>query len=394
MTTSDFVKIPISFILEMDDVGWDDGRDLRLKGQASRSGLPRNHAAEDYEFLNLLSQATGKRLGAALCLGDWDKDNLLRGQVGITHDPFGWDRASEIDVEKFAHYRDLLEAGHIDYFLHGLLHGRYSETGSRINENEFYEKEILADGSLKVTFSEEDFRRRLDLFFKIYRSWGFSQEITGFVMPGGFTSTDEEVIGKICRILHEYGIRYWADEFRFPETLRVVEGVALFKWSRNGGNIPWEAYDFDPRELEPFYQEGSSKNSCLRGSHWTNYLRFHPKNNIQALDNWVTYYKTQEEVFGCATADTLADAVNQLFYHEFAKLEVEGNRICVDLEEVSRQKLPCHRNVFYISLRKNVTPISWEGGTLEISEEHEAFRTYKIVHDSAVSKVCIEVHSK
>jgi len=31
-------------------------------------------------------------LNVALCLGDCDKDNLLRGEVGITHNPHGWDK--------------------------------------------------------------------------------------------------------------------------------------------------------------------------------------------------------------------------------------------------------------------------------------------------------------
>ena len=93
--------IPLPFLLEMDDVGWDDGRDLRLSGLASRSGLPRNHAKEDYEFLRSLSDSTGKNIAVALCLGDWDKENYLRGEVGVTHDPNGWDRGGVMDVAKF-----------------------------------------------------------------------------------------------------------------------------------------------------------------------------------------------------------------------------------------------------------------------------------------------------
>ena len=37
------IKIPVPFILEMDDVGWIDGRDYSNQGCASRSGLNRNH---------------------------------------------------------------------------------------------------------------------------------------------------------------------------------------------------------------------------------------------------------------------------------------------------------------------------------------------------------------
>jgi hypothetical protein len=93
------VIIPTAWILEMDDVGWDNGRDLRLIGQASRSGLPRHHAVEDYEFIRSLTSASSNHLATALCVADRDKYNILRGEVGIPHDPHGRDRADEMNPD-------------------------------------------------------------------------------------------------------------------------------------------------------------------------------------------------------------------------------------------------------------------------------------------------------
>ena len=365
------VKIPVSYIFEMDDVGWDNGRDLRALGQASRSGLPRNHSLEDYEFLNLLSEATGKNVAVALCLGDWDKDNFLLGEVGVTHNPHHWDRKSEIDIDKFERYRDTLEQGMVDFMVHGLLHGRYSPDGKRLlNEFEFYDWEKQEDGSIKEVFSEDDFRHRLDLFFKIYNSWGFKQKIRGFVVPCGCPK-NEDIQRKMCKILkNEYGIIYWADNFEFPETLRVMEGVALFKWSHNAGRIPWEACDFDPVVLGNMYGEEAKENSCLHGSHWTNFLRFNPKLNPGNVKRWADYYKTQAEVFGGALANNLSEGVNQLFYHEFAKMDFSDNQIKIDLSEVDAQKLECHKNEFLISFKKGLAPKQCLGGD-----------TYKINHN-------------
>ena len=90
--------IPIAVQINLDDVGWHDGTDLRYKGQASRSGIPRRHEPEDYLVLEKIGAALNTRIVCPLCLGDWDKDNYLRGEVGITHDPYGWNRAEEIDV--------------------------------------------------------------------------------------------------------------------------------------------------------------------------------------------------------------------------------------------------------------------------------------------------------
>ncbi len=144
------IKIPISFVIGMDDVGWDEGRDQRLSGKASRSGIPRNHAVEDYEVLKALSDKTGKNLVAALCLGDWDKDNLLRGEVGITHGPKGWDRASEIHVRKFEKYREALDnSPNIEFTVHGLLHGNYDENKRAVID--------LSGGANAVPWLKRDF---------------------------------------------------------------------------------------------------------------------------------------------------------------------------------------------------------------------------------------------
>ena len=102
------VKIPVAIQFCFDDVGWYDGRDLRSVGKASRSGIPRNHAIEDYVMLHEFGKALGQKVLAPLCLADWDKDNLLRGEVGITHDPCGWDVASTIDMAHHEEARDIL----------------------------------------------------------------------------------------------------------------------------------------------------------------------------------------------------------------------------------------------------------------------------------------------
>ena len=64
----EIVKIPIAGILQLDDVGWDNGRDLRLIGQASRSGLPRYHAIEDYKMLRKFGKALEQKIWAPLAL--------------------------------------------------------------------------------------------------------------------------------------------------------------------------------------------------------------------------------------------------------------------------------------------------------------------------------------
>ena len=46
------VILPAALILDLDDMMWHDGRDLRHIGQASRSEFPRTHLPEDYTIVN------------------------------------------------------------------------------------------------------------------------------------------------------------------------------------------------------------------------------------------------------------------------------------------------------------------------------------------------------
>ena len=378
------IKIPFPFVLEMDDVGWDNGRDLRLAGKASRSGLPRYHAIEDYEMIDTLARASGKNISVALCVGDWDKDNILRGEVGFTHDPHGWDRAAEIDVAKYRACLDILERGRIDYILHGVLHGLYDEDGKRINEREYLISKKDENGkSHWELVSVEEFERHIETFLKIYNSWGMKQQIRAFVMPCGVNGTDYETVATMASILYKHGIRYWADSFDFEgytRPLTVVNGVALFDWGRNKTPMPWEAYDIDPDELIPFGTDVYEKRCLLHGSHWTNYLRYNPKKNLENLPGWLNFLRRQGEIDGVMMADNLASAVNQLFYCTHAHLTLTEKCATIDLGDVMKNALDCHENVMYVSMDNSTSPTSVTGGEISVHERRKDFTVYKIKH--------------
>ena len=379
------VKIPVPFILEMDDVGWIDGRDYSDQGRASRSGLNRNHCFKDYEFLKELTKRTGKHIAAALVVGDWDKDNFLRGKEGFTHDPENWDQKSIIDVDEHRKCLALLERSNVDYMIHGVLHGRYDEFGKCITECEYLLTRKNENGSYERYLpSEEDLRRRLDMFFKIYNAWGLKQKVRGFAVPCGARFATEETVKRICKVLSEYGIRYWADSFSYPEfdsNLKVYSGVACFRWKGNPVNMPWDKASIDPSSLVVLNKEDSLKITCLHGSHWTNFLNIDPDRNIDNLDGWVDFLDRQSEVFGSVNAENLASAVNQLFYYEYSKSFWEGNTLTINLSDVLYQALDFHNNEFFISVKKDTTPKNCDGGNIFLYEEKRDFVTFKVVHE-------------
>ena len=171
----DRICIPIALQVCFDDIGWDNGANLYHKGQATRTGIPRYHTYEDYEAVHLLGKGIGQRIVTPLCLADWDKDDLLRGEVGITHDPDGWNRAAEINVKEFERYAALMDSSDsFDITIHGLLHGCYDENGKMLHEHEFFHTKASVPGIEKDgPIPKWDFDRRMELFFKIYKSWAY-----------------------------------------------------------------------------------------------------------------------------------------------------------------------------------------------------------------------------
>ncbi len=382
------IKIPVAIQFCFDDVGWYDGRDLRSVSKASRSGIPRNHAIEDYVMLHEFGKALGQKILTPLCLADWDKDNLLRGEVGITHDPYGWDVASKIDMEHHEQARDILNGSEfIEPCIHGLLHGVYGEDGSLITEREYF-KVVELEGEKKLVLnSPEDFNNRIRLFFEIYRSWGFTKNIRTFVSPCGFRGADEDMILDLAARLEALGVKYWANlGFSFSGSLGTYLDIAVMKkggsYTAEGKTPPWEGYDIDPELLLPFVSEKNYMGTNIVGMHWTNLLRLNPKRNLENLPLWIDYFNRERETFGTMIARDVEFSATQQFYNLYSKTEIVGDKLVIDVSDVMVKKTSPCKDEFYISIKKGISPRIVEGGTLSLYEEHRDFNTFKIEHNS------------
>ncbi len=381
------ICIPIALQVCFDDIGWDEGRDLRLLGKASRTGMPRNHTYEDYEAVDALGRGIGQRIVTPLCLADWDKDNLLRGEIGITHNPHGWDRASEIDTKKFERFAALMDSSEsFDITVHGLLHGVYDENGRCLHEHEFFHTVGDVPGVEKNgPIPKWDFDRRMDLFFKIYKSWGFKKEIKNFVSPGGVYG-EVEGVEALAGWLYERGFRNWTNKYPFKDPVRSVSGITCVT---SGGAMPdtfasppWNSYDFDPAELSHFVSEKNRGGVATFSMHWPNILRYNPKRNLESIGRWIDYFKAEAEVFGTMISKDLAFAGNQLFYHHYTKTQRSADGYRFDLSEVKRRKSAHHPDEFFISLKKGIRPEAGFGAEISLYEEHREFDTYKICHET------------
>lgn len=396
MENINIVKIPVAIQFCFDDVGWDNGRDLRDRGQASRSGIPRNHAIEDYKMLHEFGKALGQKILTPLCLADWDKDNLLRGEVGITHNPHGWDRKSEINIEFYEEARDILNGSeYIEPVIHGLMHGVYDKDGKLLQEMEYFS--WVNDGEkteAKLT-SDEDFYNRIRLFFEIYNGWGFTKKIRAFVSPCGFHSSSEETILDLAKKLNGLGIKYWANGgFRFDGPMGTYADVAVMKkgGSYNGkyGSMPpWQGYDLDPDLLMPFVDERNQGGTNMVGMHWTNLLRLNPKRDFDYLPDWINYFNRERETFGTMIAKDVEFSVTQQFYNLYSKVEITDGKCVIDVSEACAKKTSSCKDEFYVSFAKDIKPKSCAGGEITLYEQHSEFDTYKVVHGSNIIEISI-----
>lgn len=390
------IKIPVAIQFCFDDVGWYDGRDLRTVSKASRSGIPRNHAIEDYKMLHEFGKALGQKILTPLCLADWDKDNLLRGHVGITHDPHGWDQASLINYEFCEEARDILDkSDYIELCIHGLLHGVYDENGKLLHEKEYF-KTVNVNGTNKLVLnSEEDFNNRIRLFFEIYDGWGFTKKIRSFVSPCGFGSADEAMIADLAQRLEALGVKYWANGgFCFDGPLAAYSDIAVMKKGgsyngKYGPMPPWEGYDIDPDLFMPFVHKDNFGGTNMVGMHWTNLLRLNPKRNFDNLPLWIDYFNRERETFGTMIAKDVEFSVTQQFYNLYSKIDIENGKCIIDVSDACAKKTTPCKDEFYISFTKDIAPKSCLGGEILLYEEHKNFNTYKIAHTATRVEISI-----
>ena len=387
----DKIIIPVAAQIRLDDVAWHNGFDDRYCSRPSRTGLPRLHHALDYPVIHELGKALGMQINCAIVLGEWDKDNILRGEKYLTWDPDGWDRASEMDMAYHEKAFEALEGSeYISYTVHGVLHGHY-DNGLQVTEREFYTRKrdpVTGAYTNELTwFPDSEFRRHLDFFFKLYDSWGFKKPVNSFSCGNGnIGSQFDEGNIRYAGILKEYGIDIWPNGWvdMVDDTSAVIDGIVAL--SSKGKKIPWNAYDVDPDYLELFNDETARRTDF--GIHWPNLLRWNPEKNMEYLPKWVNFFNRQAEVFGTILSKNNVFAASQAVYSRYATLSFVNNKCIIDLSDVDAQKARALKNEFYISFKNGVTPKNITGGTICEYETKKAFKTYKITRDGS-NKVVI-----
>jgi len=384
------VKIPVAFQIRLDDVAWHIGHDDRYCGHPSRTGIPRLHSVLDYPIIHELGKALGVKINCALVLGEWDKENILRGQNSLSWDPDGWNRAAEIDMDYAEKAFEALESSdYIDYTLHGVLHGHY-DRGVQLTEQEFYTRVYDHEKGCytkEITWQTEDsVRLHLDYFFKLYNMWGFKKPIHCFACGNGsYGGPSDEGNIMYAGIFREYGLDVWKNSWRgmADGNCAVINGMIALKGAngKSGGSIPWNAFDVDPDYLGLFNTEENAFTDY--GIHWPNLLRWNPEKNLEYLPKWINYFNKQAEVFGTMMAKDVLFAASQAVYNRYAKVDFMDGKYIIDLADVDKQNARALKNEFYVSFKSRELPTACVGGVISLYETKKNFVTYKIERNGA-----------
>lgn len=377
------VILPAALQLCVDDIGWFRGSDDRYIGKPSRTGMPRLHVAEDYVILNEIGKGIGQKIVAPFVIGEWDKDNILRGEIGATYAPDKWDRRKTINMEIAEKCFEAAESSeYIENCHHGLLHGNYDANGGQITELEhFYYKN--PDEKLLYTLPKEAIERRFELYFKIYDSWGFKKPIRTFSSPTNVPKNlKAEDVMELAEVLEQYGMKYWFNRWKGQICYSEFIGNTFYIEKHRKFGIPWNAYDFDPEYLFDFYEEKDGEIGDIMSTHWPNFLRYNYQKNMECLEPWVKWFKKQAEKFGVMLSKDIAFCCNQHIYRTRSKLSLDNNVLTIDVSDaVSYSKIPLD-DEFYISIKKDLVPFEVQGGTIELYENHKDFNNYKIKRSS------------
>ena len=386
----DFV-IPSALQICMDDIGWFRGHDMRHIGQPSSTGMPRKHHPLDYKIVNEVGKAIGMKVMCPLVVGEWDKDNLLRDEIGTTYEPHTWDRASKIDMTTAQKcFEEIENSDYIEFALHGVMHGNYDANGGQITEMEYFGYTSENDKTLK-TLSEEEILRRIDIFERVYNSWGFTKKIHSYAAPNGIPSgIDWDDLEPMVKAFNKKGIKYWTNYWKGKElSVKYLDNI-LYVIKNNNVMIPWNAYDIDPAYVRDFLKDEDTHFGTVLGMHWPNFLKFNPENNMQTLPLWVDYFKRQSEIFGLMISKDIAFSCNQYIYKDLAKTDFVDNKIKIDVAPVYEQPSLVPNGEFYISIKNNKTPVKSNGCTFELYEKHADFSTYKIKHTDKQMEITVK----
>lgn len=385
------LTLPLATHIRIDDVGWFEGRDLRTVGRPSSTGMPRIHHPLDVRVVNEIGKALNTHIHCNMVLGEWDKNNRLRGVPHVTWDEAGWDAAGKLDMKLAEAYFDELEASeYIDFGLHGLMHGYYVNGKQKIEAHHYPFAREFERGEVDCpALPIEEFELLVDLFFKIYDDWGFKKPVISFGSPNGSYGTPMDDYNiKMAHVIHQRGIRSWKWAWPKVDRIDTCGGIACMPSIEM---IPWNVYDVDPDLMTFTFANPATRRCPDICTHWPNFLRYNPENNFERVEKWKNYFLRITSPFGMMLAHDVNEAASQTFYSKYAEVNAVNGGYRVVFDAVDKVDSELVRKEFYVSLKGGEQIQKCIGGSFALHDARADHNVYRVTRDEGVTAVELKI---
>ncbi len=382
--------IPMPIQVVIDDVGWWSGVDGSEWQEPYRTGINRNHVVADYQAIVDLGKALEIRPQAAIILGEWDKNNILKNVPHSTWMGKNWDNSKWVGpwLEEAA---DVIieNKNHFEITMHGLGHEWW--TNGKFTRAEWSDN----DGIMRP---KDDIERHLDAFAEIMKQNNLGELPKSFVPTAfrhgfGVTPGNKESLAELLAkrgfnyintpfsiLLNKEKVKHGA--FGFDSNVMTVDrGADLVNWDTLGGN-----------------PDGTINGSTC-GMHWPNLLHENPERNSEVVDRWVKFLNPYNNKQETILAKNSVEFQYQLAHHVCTKTKLLGDKIELDFTETD--KLPENFDKKELTIKvKSSDELSFNSANINIistsfkRENNSVIYTICLNRENGSTKVLLNINRK
>ena len=370
--------IPMPIQVVIDDVGWWSGTDGSKWQEPYRTGINRNHVPADYQAIVELGKALGIRPQAAMVLGEWDKQNILRNVPHSTWMGKNWDNSKwqgpwlEEAADVISQNQDSFEIT-----MHGLGHEWWTD-------GEFTRAEWANnDGIMRP---KDDIERHFDAFAEIMKQNNLGDLPGSFVPTAfrhGFGITPGNDVS-IAELLRNRGFTYINTPFGI---MRNKEKVQYGIFGVDSGIM---TVDRENNDLLPWYEISKKPEGVIEGStcgmHWPNLLHEDPERNSEIVEGWVNLlapYKDKQDTMMAKHSDEFQ---HQLAHHVCTKMELHGNKIELDFLETDNLPDPIGKNELTIKIN-SIEELQFSSNNIKIVSSTSKRDKNSILHTISFQRI-------
>ena len=352
--------IPLPIQVVIDDVGWWSGKDGSTYQEPYRTGINRNHVPADYQAIVDLGKALGVRPQAAMVLGEWDKQNILRNVPHSTWMGENWDNSRWVGpwLDEAA---DIINSNqdNFEITMHGLGHEWWTD-GKFTRAEWADDKGVMRPKNILI--------KHIDAYAEIMKQNNLG-ELTKSFVPNAFRHSFGITKGNdisLAELLEGRGFTYintpFSSMFNSEAVQHGVFGVdsGIMTVDRGADIFDWNVIGGKP--------EGEI-NGPTCGMHWPNLLHEDPGRNSEIVDGWVKLLAPYNDRQETILAKNSLFFQQQLAHHKCTKINVNHGAININFSETDKLgttisnneltvKVSSERELVFSSDRINIVSVS------------------------------------